>query len=55
MKIAIENSDAIVKGSLELSNDINKYIENLDVPVLDFHPQDDFSEAYINFYLNKVL
>lgn len=55
MKIALENSDAIVKGSEELSNDINKYIENFDVPVLDFHPQDDFSEAYINFYLNKVL
>jgi len=55
LKIAIENSDAIVKGSEELSDDITKYIENLDVPVLDFHPQDDFSEAYINFYLNKVL
>jgi len=55
LKIAIENSDAIIKGSEELSNDITKYIEKLKVPVLDFHPQDDFSEAYINFYLNKVL
>ena len=55
LKIAIENSDAIIKGSEELSNDITEYIEKLNVPVLDFHPQDDFSEAYINFYLNKVL
>ncbi len=55
LKIAIDNSDAIVKGSEELSSDITQYIENLDVPVLDFQPQDDFSEAYINFYLNKVL
>jgi starch synthase len=55
LKIAIENSDAIIKGSEELSSDITAYIENLDVPVLDFQPQDDFSEAYINFYLNKVL
>jgi starch synthase len=55
LKIAIDNSDAIVKGSEELENDITKYIEKLDVPVLDFQPQDDFSEAYINFYLNKVL
>ncbi len=55
LKIAIENSDAIIKGSEELTDDITKYIEKLDVPVLDFQPQDDFSEAYINFYLNKVL
>ena len=55
LKIAIDNSDAIVKGSEELSNDITTYIENLDKPVLDFHPQDDFSEAYTNFYLNRVL
>jgi starch synthase len=55
LKIAIENSDAIVKGSEELENDITKYIEKLDVPVLDFQPQDDFSEAYTNFYLNRVL
>jgi starch synthase len=55
LKIAIDNSDAIVKGSENLSKDINSHIENLDIPVLDFHPQDDFSEAYTNFYLNKVL
>ena len=55
LKIAIENSDAIVKGSEELEDDITKYIEKLDVPVLDFQPQDDFSEAYTNFYLNRVL
>lgn len=55
LKIAIENSDAIVKGSEDLSSDITAYIENQNVPVLDFQPEDDFSEAYTNFYLNKVL
>ena len=55
LKLAIENSDAIVKGSEELPSDITAYIEDQGVPVLDFQPQDDFSEAYINFYLNKVL
>ena len=55
LKIAIDNSDAIVRGSEDLSKDINAHLKNLDIPILDFHPQDDFSEAYIDFYLNKVL
>ncbi len=55
LKIALENSDAIIKGSDDLSENIIAHIENLNVPVLEYHPQDDFSEAYSNFYMNEVL
>ena len=51
----IEGGRNDFKGPGSGVNYTGQYIENLDVPVLDFQPQDDFSEAYINFYLNRVL
>lgn len=55
VKVAIENSDAVIKGSEELSEEISEVIENLEIPVLDYQPLEEFSEAYSDFYLNKVL
>lgn len=55
LKLALQNSDAIIKGSKDLSEEISNEIVRLQKPVLEFHPQDNFSEAYINFYLNEVL
>jgi starch synthase len=55
LKIAIQNSDAIIKGTENLSEEISSEIKKLQKPVLEFHPHDNFSEAYINFYLNEVL
>jgi starch synthase len=55
IKIAIENSDAVIKGSENLSEEISTLIDNLDIPVLDFQPLEGFTEAYSDFYLNKVL
>jgi len=55
LKIAIQNSDAIIKGTQNLSEEISDEIAKLKKPVLEFHSQDNFSEAYINFYLNEVL
>jgi len=55
MKVAIENSDAVIKGSEHLTEDISSLIDNLDIPVLDFQPLEGFTEAYSDFYLNKVL
>ncbi len=55
VKIAMENSDAVIKGSEELSQDISDALDKLDIPVLDYHPIEGFTEAYSDFYLNKVL
>jgi starch synthase len=55
MKIAIENSDAVIKGSQDLKEEIGSLIDNLDIPVLDYQPLESFTEAYSDFYLNEVL
>ncbi|NKQ39599.1 MAG: glycogen/starch synthase [Methanosarcinales archaeon] len=55
MKIAIENADAVIKGSENLNDDLNSFIDNLETPVLDYQPLESFTEAYSDFYLTKVL
>jgi len=54
-KLAMSFSDGIVKGGEVLSEEINEYIGNAEVPVLDFHDLDVFAEPYNNFYHNEVL
>ncbi|MGO3706725.1 MAG: glycogen/starch synthase [Mesonia hippocampi] len=55
MKIAIDNSDAIIKASETLPEGIDAYIENIDKPKLDFKPKQEFAQAYQEFYLRDVL
>ncbi len=55
MKVAIDNSDALIKGSYELPSDLNDYLDATDKPVLDFQEKDEFAEAYTNFYNTSVL
>ncbi len=55
VKIAIENSDAVIRGSEELSDEVSAVIDKLDIPVLDYYPIEGFTEAYSDFYLNRVL
>jgi len=55
VRVAIENSDAVIKGSEALNDDLTKLLNDLNIPVLDYHPVDEFTEAYSNFYLNQVL
>ncbi|MDH3321433.1 MAG: glycogen/starch synthase [Flavobacteriaceae bacterium] len=55
MKVAIENADAVIKGSENLNDDLNAFIDSIGVPVLDYQPLESFTEAYSNFYLTEVL
>lgn len=55
IKIAIENSNAIIKGSEKISDEIEKYISDIQIPVLDYQSEEDYKEKYSNFYLTKVL
>ena len=55
MKVAIKNSDAIIIGSEEIPTALEEYLKELEKPVLKYHKMDDFSEAYLDFYLSKVL
>ena len=54
LKIAIENSDAIIMGTEKLPKPIETYIETLDKPVLDYQGEENFEEAYVNFYTNLL-
>ena len=55
LKIAIENSDAVIKGSEDLPSEVLDHIVSKDIPVLDFQSAEDYAETYSNFYLTEVL
>lgn len=55
MKVAIDHSDALIIGSEEIPEELQTYLKNASKPVLDYHPKEDFSEAYTNFYNSSVL
>ena len=55
MKIAIDNSDAIIRGSQELPKELDSYINELEKPVLDFHSIEEFADPYKEFYKETVL
>ena len=55
LKIAIENSDAIIIGSEDLSEDLIDYAKSLDKPLLDYQSPDGFEDAYLNFYETEAL
>ena len=55
MKIAIDNSDALIKGSSELPKELETYLKASDKPVLEYFPLEDFADHYTEFYNTKVL
>ncbi len=54
MKIAIDNSDAIIKGSEALPEELETYINSLTKPVLDYYSIEEFADPYTEFYSNTV-
>ncbi len=55
MKTAIENSDAVIRGSEELPAELDEYLQTLDKPVLDYKSKEEFGQAYQDFYTQDVL
>lgn len=55
MKIAIDHSDALIKGSEELPKELEDYLKAANKPVLDYYAPEEFSEPYAEFYNTKVL
>jgi len=55
MKVAVDYSDALIIGSEEIPEELNKYIESADKPTLGYHGLDSFAEAYTEFYKTEVL
>jgi len=52
---AIENSDAVIKGSENLNSELQAFIDNCGKPVQEYVPEELFKEAYTDFYTSKVL
>jgi len=55
LKSAIENSDAVIKGSESISDDLNSFIQDNNKPVLEYQTEETLTEAYLEFYANEVL
>ncbi|WP_431133427.1 glycogen/starch synthase [Psychroserpens mesophilus] len=55
MKIAIDHSDALIKGSSDLPKDVEDHLNACEKPVLDYFPIEEFAEPYTEFYNTKVL
>lgn len=55
LKSAIQNSDAIIKGSEGYSDDVEEFISNSGVKVLGFQSEEVLTESYLNFYKDQVL
>ena len=55
IKAGVNQSDAVIIASENLSPSLTKFIESSDKPFLPFQPKDQFAEAYSNFYKNMIL
>ncbi len=55
MKIAIDHSDALIKGSADLPKELEDYLKASKKPVLDYFSIDEFAEPYAEFYHTQVL
>ena len=54
MKIAINSSDAVIKGSENISSELNDYLKSFKNPILEYHPKDSFDEPYLEFCNNLL-
>ncbi len=54
LKSAIENSDAIIKGSEDLSEETISFIESQNKPTLEFQSEENLKESYLNFYTELI-
>lgn len=55
MKVAIDHSNALIKGSAEIPKELEDYLKASNKPVLEYFSIDDFAEPYAEFYNTKVL
>ncbi len=49
-KLAIDHSDGIIIGSKEINKEVKKYIESQGKPSLDYQDEEEYIDAYNEFY-----
>ena len=55
MKVAIDHSDALIKGSAEIPKELEDYLTASKKPVLEYFSLEDFADPYAEFYNTQVL
>ncbi|SFW29887.1 starch synthase [Sinomicrobium oceani] len=55
LKVAIDNSDAVVVASDTIPADLDEYLKSVDKPVLPYVSIYEFEDVYEQFYETKVL
>ena len=53
-KLALTNSDAVIKGSEVINPEIEQYIKASGMQYLDYQPKESYIDSYFDFY-NKIL
>lgn len=51
-KIAVKFADGVIRGSESYDKDFEKYLKSSDKPVLAYHSEDNYFDAYNEFYDN---
>lgn len=54
-KAAMQWADGVIKGSAEVDEELEKYMKQLQVPVLKYQPEDSFVQRYSEFYDEVLL
>ncbi len=49
-KLAIDNSDAVIKGSPSINDELEKYLKEVNKPTLEYQPEETYIDAYNEFY-----
>lgn len=55
MKLAIKNSDGVIIGSPEIDSELEGFLKDVTIPVLKYHKIESLSDAYKEFYSQKIL
>ena len=55
LKSAIQNSDAIIKVEEDYPEEIENFISETGVKVLEYQPEDLLTESYLEFYKEEIL
>ena len=55
LKSAVENSDAVIKGSEVLPEELEAFIAEKETRVLEYTPEELLTESHLEFYKERVL
>ncbi len=55
IQASLEYADAVVKGEEKIPADVESFIQNKNLPLLDFQSGESAKEVYKNFYIEEVI